>query len=118
VIDGADQALAWRDVVSTRIYGKPRHFARYGSRQRIEECERVYRVIEELHSDRFALGLRGKYVDDVATHAIGALRQVHVIAGVLHVSEAAQEPPLIDAVAPIQVQNHREVGLRIAQAVD
>ena len=90
------------------------HFARQG----IEVANFLDFVVEELDADRFALGLGGKHVENVASDAERALPQFRLVAGVLQIRQAPQQLALIDPVAPHQVQDHLEVGIRIAQAVN
>ncbi len=118
LVDRRVDPLARRHVVRRRKHGVARELAQDLARQRVEQRQRLDLVVEELHANGFALGLRGKDVDDVAAHAIRALRQVELVARVLHVGEPAQELALVEAVAAIEVQHHAEIRLRIAQAVD
>lgn len=43
--------------------------------------------------------------------------KIHFVARVLHVREPAQQAALVHAIATVQVQHHREIGLRIAEAI-
>jgi hypothetical protein len=104
--------------VSRREHGVARCLAFDLARQRIEQHEGVDFVVEQLDAQRFALGLRRKDVDDIATHTIRTLREIELVALVLHVREPAQELALIDAIAAREVQHHRQIRFGIAQAVD
>ncbi len=118
LIDGTDQPLLGRDVVRAGVDREARHLAHDRPGQRVEYSERVDRLVEQLHAHRLALGFGREDVDHIAAHAIGALRQVQLVARVLHVREAAQQPALVHAVATHQVQHHGEIGRRIAEAID
>ena len=74
LIDRADQAFLRRDVVRAGIHRVARHFARDLAGERIEQRQRLDLVVEQLDANRFALGFRREDVDDIAAHAIGALR--------------------------------------------
>ena len=101
-----------------RVHRQARHLAQHLARERIEPGQRLDLVVEQLDPHRFAPGLGREDVDHVAAHAIGAGREIEFVAGVLHVGEPAQQPALVHALATHQVQHHREVGLRVAEAVD
>ncbi|MCY1174987.1 hypothetical protein D9M73_152070 [compost metagenome] len=57
-------------------------------------------------------------IDHIATHAEGRTGKIHVVAGVLQVSQAAQQFALVEPVAAIHVQHHLQIGFRAAQTVD
>ncbi len=95
-----------------------RHLARDRAGERIEQRQRVDGVVEQLDTDRFPLGLRREDVDDVAANTIRTLREIHLVARVLHVREPAEQLALIHLVAAHEVQHHRVIGARIAEAVD
>ena len=44
--------------------------------------------------------------------------QFHLVAGILHLRQAAQDETLLHPLAPVQVQHHFQVGLGVAQAVN
>ena len=44
--------------------------------------------------------------------------QFHLVAGILHLRQAAQDETLLHPLAPVQVQYHLQVGLGVAQAVN
>ena len=75
-------------------------------------------VIEQLDAHGIPLRLRREDVDDVAAHPVVALRQVELVARVLHLGQAPQDRALVDAFAAIEVQHHAEIRLGIAQTVD
>ena len=104
--------------MSARIHRKTRHLARDRARQWIEQREGVDRIVEQLHAHRFALGFRREDVDDVAADTVGALCQIELVAGVLHLRQAPQQLALVDSITAHQVQDHRQIGLWIAEAVD
>ena len=118
LIDRGDQPIARRHVVRRREHRVARHLALDLAGQRIEQHQRIDLVVEQLDAQRLALGLRREDVDHVAAHAIRALREIELVALVLHVRQAPQDLALIDAVAARQMQHHRQIRLRIAEAVD
>ena len=112
------QPLARRDVVRSGIDGEARDCARHGSRERIEEGERVDGFIEKLHPHRFALGFGREDIDHIAAHPVGTLGEIQLVPRVLHVGEPAQQLALIKMIAALQMQHHGEVCLRVSQAID
>src|SRR5690606_2582631 len=79
---------------------------------------RVDGVVEQLYAQRFALGLRREDIDDITADPVRALREIQLVARVLHVCQPAQELALVHAVPAHQVQHHGKVRTRIAEAVD
>ena len=119
LVDGRDHAVARRDVVGARIDRVARQRAAALARvSGSNERELRDRVVVELDAHGLALRLGREDVDDVAAHAVGAGLQVEVVARVLHLGQPAQQLALVDALAAHQVQHHREVRARIAEAVD
>ena len=57
-------------------------------------------------------------VNDITAHPKRAAPKVDVIPVVLHIGQAAQNGALIHAIAFLQMQNHLQIGLRVAQAVN
>ena len=115
---GREQRLPRRDVVCFRKDREPRYARGHFARQRIEIRQRLDFVIEQLDPYSIPLRVRRKYIDDIPTDAVGALREVQFVALVLQLREPPQNRALIDPIAADQVQHHAEVGFRIAQAVD
>ena len=114
----AVDAFLRRHVVGGRVHREARHLAQHLARERIEPGQRLDVIVEQLDPHRLASGFGREDVDHVAAHAIGAGREVDLVARVLHVGEPAQQLALVHALATHQVQHHREVGLRVAEAVD
>ena len=118
LVHRALQSLAWRYVVRLGVNRDARDAAAHFAGQRIEVADILDFVVEELYADRFPLGFGREHVENVAAHPERALPQFRLVAGVLQVRQASQQLALIDPVAPHEVQDHLEVGVRIAQAVD
>ena len=110
--------LLRRHVVRRGIDREARHLAQHLAGQGIEQAQAVDALVEELDPHRLALRFGREDIDDIAAHPIGALLQIDLVAGVLHVRESAQELALLENVAARHVQHHAQVGLRVAQAVD
>jgi hypothetical protein len=104
--------------VRARVDGVAGHLARDRPSERVEERDRIDRVIKELHAHRLALGLCREDIDDIAAHTVVALSEIELVARVLHLGEAAQELPLLEPVTALQVQHHREIRLRITEPID
>ena len=117
-IDGAEDGLPGRDVVGLGVDRHPRHLAPHLAGQGVEEADGVDLVIEELDAHRLLVGVRRVDIDDVAAHPVGAAPEVHVVAGVLQLRQAAQEPALVDQLAAGEVQAHLQVLVGVPQAVD
>ena len=117
-IDGADQSILRRDEVRTRIDRAARDLARDRAREGVEHRQGFDRLIEEFHAQRLTVRFSREDVDDIAAHPEGALREIHLVARVLHVGEPAQELPLIKDLAAHEVQHHGEIGLRVTEAIN
>ena len=100
------------------VHRVPRHLAQDVARQRIEHRERFDGLVEQLDPNRLALGLGREDVDDVASHAEGALAEIDFVARVLHVGQTPQQLALIENLATHEMQHHRKVSLRITEAID
>ncbi len=97
------QRLSRRHVVRLREDRQARHAAHDLPGQRIEIGERFDLVVEQLEPHGVALGFCREDIDDIATHPVIALRQVELIALVLHLGQAAQDRALIDTITARQV---------------
>jgi hypothetical protein len=100
LVDGGVYALFRGHVMRGRIDRQPRHPPQHLAGQRVEEAQILHGIVEQLDPHRFALRLGREHIDDIAAHAVAALAEVHLVARVLHVGEAAQEFALINALAP------------------
>ena len=118
LVHRGDHAIARRHVVGARINRVARQPPQHPAEQRIDERELRDGVVVELDTHGIARRFGREDVDDVAAHAERAWLQVDVVARVLHLGQPPQQPPLVDALAAHQVQHHRQVGARIAEAVD
>jgi hypothetical protein len=79
-------------------YGEARHLALDLARERIEQHERIDFVVEQLDAQRRARFGR-EDIDHVAANPVSTLREVELVALVLHVSEAPQQLALIHPIA-------------------
>ena len=118
VLDGAQQGLARCGVVGLGIEGEARQLADHLAGQGIEGRQALHLVVEQLDAHGFQVGFRREDVDDVAAHPEGGAGEFHVVAAVLQLGQPAQDGALVDAVTAIQVQDHLQVGLGTAQAID
>ncbi|MNV04079.1 hypothetical protein D3C71_943640 [compost metagenome] len=116
--DRAHQGFPWRHVVALRVEGEARQFANDFAGERIERRQAFHFIVEQLDADRLEVGFRRVDIDHIATHAEGRTGKIHVVAGVLQVSQASQQFALVEPVAAIHVQHHLQIGFRTAQTVD
>ncbi len=86
--------------------------------QGIEQRERLDLLVEQLDADRLLVGFGRMDIDHVAAHPVGAAREFDLVAFVLKIRQTAQDGALIDPIASLEDQDHLEIGLRIAQAID
>ena len=86
--------------------------------QRVEQADLLDLGVEQFDAHCLALGIGRVHVDDLAAHAVGAALQLDVVARVLDLGQPPQNTALVDLVADHQVQQHLEVGIRVAEAVD
>ena len=117
-LDGLQHPLARRDVVALGIDREPWHAARDLPGQGIEMTQVLDFVVEEFDAHRVLLRLRRVHVDDLAAHPVRPAVQLDLVPRVLHLGEAPEDEPLVDGLAPDQVQDHPVVRHRIAEAVD
>ena len=141
--DGPLDRVVARHVVGRRVDDAVLHLVAHLAGQDVEGDDPLDGVAEELDPQRDLL-VGGVYLDGVAARPEGAAHQVHVVAVVLQVDQAAQERPLLvlladgdrdDAVAVLRGRpqavdarhrrHHDHVapgeerrGGRVAQAVD
>ena len=117
-VDGAEQGFPRCHVVAFRIEGKARQLADHFAGQWVEGREAFHFVVEQLDADRFQVGFGRVHIDHVAAHTERRPGEIHVVAGVLQVGQAAQQGALVEFVATVHVQDHLQVGFRAAQAID
>ncbi len=118
LVHGPQHHLPRGHVVGLREDGQARDLAQRLTRQRVEPHQRLDLVVEERDPDRLPLGIGGEHVDDVAAGPVGAVGELDLVAGVLELGEPAEQVALRQAVALRKVQDHAEVGLGVAKAVD
>ena len=118
LLASGQQLLPRRHVMRLREHRVARNPADDLTGQGIEVGNRFDFIVEQLDADGVALRLGRENVDHVAPHPIGTLRQVELIAGVLHLGEAPQDRALVDTIAPREMQHHAEIRLGIAETVD
>ena len=70
-----------------RVHGKARHASQNVSGQGIEQRQALHDVIEHGQAKGVLAILRGENIDHVAAYAKVAVREVHVVALVLHLGE-------------------------------
>jgi hypothetical protein len=78
----------------------------------------IHLVVEQGHPHRRLGAFRREDVDHVPLHPEHAALELHLVAGVLHLGEPAQDGALVQALAHAQVQDHAVVVHRVADAVD
>ena len=86
--------------------------------ERIEFLDVLHGVAEQVHAPGAVLIVRREDVDDVAAHAKGAAGEVGLGALVLQRDEVGDQLALVDALALLQRERHRGIGLDRADTVD
>ncbi len=86
--------------------------------ERIELLDGLDGVAEQVHAPGAILIVRREDVDDVAADAEGAAGEVGLGALVLQRDQVGDQLPLVDALALLQRERHRGVGLDRADTVD
>ena len=86
--------------------------------ERIELDDRFDLVAEEVHPPGHVLVMRGEDLQIVAAHPEIAAREGLVVALVLERDELADDLALVDALALLEREGHRRIGLDRADAVD
>ena len=110
--------LLGSDVVGGGINRQAQHLAHHLAGERVEQTQAFDLIVEQLDPHGFTLGFRRKNVDDVAAYAISPLVQVGLVSRVLHVGQAAQQFSLFQPITARHVQDHAEIRLGIAEAVN
>ena len=100
------------------MHSDPRHFAQDLTGEGVKQGQGFDLVIEQLYAYGLTLGLGRVDVNNVAAYAIGGAVQFHLVTGVLHLRQTPQEITLVHLVAAVQVHDHLQIGLWIAEAVD
>ncbi|MNP06811.1 hypothetical protein D3C76_988110 [compost metagenome] len=106
------------DVVALGVESETWQLAENLAGQRIEGGDVLHFIVEQLDADGFQIRFGREDVDHVAAYPEGGAGKVHFVAGVLQVGQAAQQRALVELVATVHVQDHFQVGLGAAQAVD
>jgi hypothetical protein len=86
--------------------------------QGIDEAQALDLVPEELDAEGPLFFVGGEHLHHVAAHPEGPPVEVRVVAVVEDLDEARDDLPAIDALAPVQAQEHAVVGFAGADAVD
>ena len=118
VIKDAQNAFPRRHVVGLGKHREARHPVDDLAGEGIECREVLDFIVEQLHPHRQRLRLRREDVHHVAPHPVGAALKGHVVARVLQFRQPREDVALVHPIAPVEVQHHAQVGLRVAQAVD
>ena len=117
-LNGIEQGFARGHVVAFGVEGEARHLADHFTGQRVEGADALDLIVKQLDADGFEVGFGRVDVDDVAAYAERGAGEVHVVTGVLQVSQATQQFTLVEFVAAVNVQHHFQIGFGAAQAVD
>ena len=105
-------------VVAGRVHRKARQALQGVARQRVEERQRFYLVVEQRNAHRVLRVLGREHVDDIAAHPERAAPEVHLVAVVLHRREALDDVTLGVLLAHPQVEDHGVVFGRVTNTVD
>ena len=118
LLDRVEHLLAAGHIVARREHGEAPDPLPDVAGQRIEELQRLDRVVE--HRDAHGvLGVLGREdVDHFAAHAKRAAPEVRLVARVLHLGQPLDRVALRQRVALLHVQDHAVVFGRVADTVD
>ena len=118
LVDGVQQGFLRGHIVRFGEHRQPRHFADDAAGERVEIRQPLDFIVVQLDADGVALGFGGVDVDDVAAHSVGGAAEFHVVAGVLQLREPPQQVALVDAAAAVEVNDHLQPQVRVAEAVN
>ena len=116
--DRLQQGRARRHVVRVGVDLHELEFVGLLPGERIELVDRFDLVAEQRHPPGAVLVVGGEDLDHVAAHAEGAAIEVAGAALVLQRDEVGDELALVDALALLEREGHRRIGLDRADAVD
>ncbi len=116
--DRLDQRRARRHVV--RIGVDLHEFELVGllPGERIELVDRLHLVAEQVHPPGAVLVVRREHVDGVAAHPERAAEEIAGGALVLQRHQVGEQLALVDALAALEREGHRRIGLDRADTVD
>ena len=117
-LHGVAHGLPASHIVGLGVDGDARHLPEDLPGEGVEDGNGFDLIVKQLHPDAFPLGFSRVHIDEIAAHPVGGAAQFHLVAGVLHLRQAPQQEALLHALAPVQVQDHLQVGLRVPQSVD
>ncbi len=100
------------------VHGGTGHLADPLTGKRVKDGQRLNFIIKQFYADGFVLRFSRVYIDQLTTYPVGTTPQLGFITGILHVSQAPQNIPLVQTVAAVQMQHHLQVGPRVPQAID
>ena len=106
------------DVMGLGIDGVTSDPRQYFAGQRVEQGQALDLVVEQFDPQRLPFRFGRIDIDHLATDAIGGAAQFGFVAGILQFGETAQQGPLLDHVAPDQMQHHAEIRCGLAEAVN
>ena len=98
--------------------GDARHLALNHTREGVEPVKVINFLIEQLYPHSIAFGVRGEYINDIATHPVGTALEIHIVTGVLQFGQLPQDIAVVYHLPPGQVDHHLEIRLGVAQTVD
>ncbi len=116
--DRLDERRARRDIVRIGVDLDEVELVGLLPGERIELLDRLDLVAEQVHPPGAVLVVRRKHIDGVATHPERAAEEIASRAFVLQRHQVGDQPALVDALAPLQRECHRRIGLDRTDTVD
>ncbi|MCY1298383.1 hypothetical protein D9M68_707540 [compost metagenome] len=89
------QHLPRRHIVALGVEGEARQLADDLPGERVEGRQVFNLVVEQLDTDRLEVGFRREYIDDITANAESSAGEIHVVAGVLELRQAAKQGALV-----------------------
>ncbi len=117
-LDRLDQRRARRDVVRVGVDLDELQLVGLVAGERIEFVDRFQLVAEQRHPPGAVLVVRGENLDHIAAHPERAAEEIAARALVLQRHQVGDDLALVDALALLERERHRRIGLDRADAVD
>ena len=117
-LDRLNERRARRDVVRVGVDLDEFQLVGLVAGERIEFVDRFQLVAEQRHPPGAVLVVRGEYFDHVAAHPERAAEEIAAGALVLQRHQVGDDLALVDALAALERERHRRIGLDRADAVD
>ena len=117
-LNGLEHGFPRGHIMALGVDGNPPYPLDHLTGQRVENADGFHLVIEQFDANRFFFLFRRENIDHIPAHPVSGTAEIHLVAGVLQLRQAAQQLALVDAITAHQVQHHGVIAGRVTQAVD